>query len=307
MLLNPQNLYFELGRLLAQMPDLTSGRLTPEIHRWLASANALLRFSGSLADALQLKVTCENLDSPLRARNAQMIVNILHRVFAKAELDAPREVQGSVLLIGKSLHAHMAMRQLLRTASNNALLVAPDAVGKILADYAILAPDRVTIRLLADEAQYKPSLIAGIARWEQRFGDQRNLLVRLASANSLHERLILLDCSRAWVLGVPFNELSRRAHTALVRMRPEEEVRKLAMYAEIWEEAKPAVTAELSVNPHSRAAAPAPLTNMMNSRRFHLWKRIDTPPARNPVRDRTRVQGGGQHARGVTGPRAERC
>jgi hypothetical protein len=249
MLLSPENLYFELARLLAQMPDLVSGRLTPEIYRWLASANALLRSSGSLADALQLRVACENLDSPLRARNAQTIVNILHRAFAKAELNAPREVQGSVLLIGETLHAHIAVRQLLRATSNDALLVEPDAVGKILADYATLAPDRVTVRLLADEAQYKPSLIAGVARWEQRFGDQRKLMVRLASANSLHERLILLDCSRAWVLGVPLSELSRRVQTTLVRMRPEEEARKIAVYAEIWEEAEPLVAAQLSVNP----------------------------------------------------------
>jgi hypothetical protein len=280
MFLNPENLYFELARLLAHMPDLTSGRLTPEIHGWLASANALLKSSGSLADALQLKVARENLDSPLRARNAQTIVNILHRAFAKAELNAPREVRGSVLLIGESLHAYMAVHRLLRTANNNALLVEPDAVGKILADYAILAPDRVTVRLLADEAQYKPSLIAGVARWEQRFGDRRNLMVRLASANSLHERLILLDCSRAWVLGVPFSKLSRRAQTALARMRPEEEARKIAVHAEIWEEAEPLVTAKLSVNPRiagcgARAAderdEPSP-----------RWRHIDTPPAGNP-------------------------
>jgi hypothetical protein len=249
MLLSPENLYFEFARLLGQISDLTSGRLTPEIHRWLASANALLKSSGSLADALQLKVACENLDSPLRARNVQTIVNILHRAFAKAELNAPREVRGSVLLIGESLHAYMAVHRLLRTANNNALLVEPDAGGKILADYGILAPDRVTVRLLADKAQYKPSLIPGVARWEQRFADLRNLMARLASANSLHERLILLDCSRAWVLGAPFSELSRRAQTTLVRMRPEEEARKIAVYAEIWEGAEPLITAKLGVNP----------------------------------------------------------
>ena len=58
-------------------------------------------------------------------------------------------------------------------------------------------------------------------------------MVRLALANTLHERLILLDRSRAWVLGVPFSQLAKRTRTTLVRKRPEEEARKIDVYAEI--------------------------------------------------------------------------
>jgi hypothetical protein len=236
--LTPERLYFELGRLIAEMPELTSGPITPDVQRWLASAAALVKSSGSLTEALQLMVACEHLDGPLRARNAKTIANILHRVVAKAEMNASREVRGSVLLIGENLDAYMAVRRLLATASSDALLVEPDATSRVLADYATLAPERVTVRLLADEAQYRPSLIRGVQRWQQLFGDRRNLMVRVASPNTLYERLILLDGERAWVLGVPFSHLAKRTHTALVRMRPEEEVRKIAVYAEIWEEAK---------------------------------------------------------------------
>jgi hypothetical protein len=257
MLVKPENLYFDLARLLAQTPDLASGRPTPEMHRWLATANALLKSSGSLADALQLKVACENLEGPLRARNAETIVKILHGVIAKAELNAPQEVRGSVVLIGENLHPYIAVRRLLGTATNNALLVEPAAIGKLLADYAILAPERVTVRLLVDEAQYKPSLIAAVERWEQRFGNRRNLIVRFASANSLYERLILLDCSRAWVLELSFSELAKREQTTLVRMRPQEEARKIAVYAQLWEEAEPLVTARLSVNRSHRGLLPS--------------------------------------------------
>ena len=74
-------------------------------------------------------------------------------------MNSPREVRGSVLLIGENLNAYMAVHQLLGTATNDVLFVEPDAVGKLLADFAILAPERVTVRLLADEARYEPSLI----------------------------------------------------------------------------------------------------------------------------------------------------
>jgi hypothetical protein len=239
MLITPERLYLELGRLIADMPELASGPITPELQRWLARAESLVNSSGSVAEALQFTVAHENLDGPLRARNAETITNSLHRVLAKAELKVPSELRGSVLLIGENFDAYTAIRQLLSTATSDALLVEPDAGGKILADYAILAPERVTVWLLADEAQYKPSLIAGFKRWQQRLGGHRKLLVRLAPANTLHERIILLDGGRAWVSGVPFSNLAGRTHTTLVRMRPEEEARKIAVYAEIWEEAEP--------------------------------------------------------------------
>jgi hypothetical protein len=237
--LTPENLYWELGRLIACTPELASGPITPDVRRWLASANALVRSSGSLTDGLQFAAACENLDGPLRGRHAETVTTILHRMLVKAELNAPPERRGSVLLIGEDRDAYTAMRHLLRTASSDALLVEPDAAGKILADYAILAHERVAIRLLADEAQYRPSLIGGVRRWQQRLGENRKLTVRLASANTLHERLILLDGERAWVSGVPFNELAKKLHTTLVRMRPEAEARKIEVYSEIWEAAEP--------------------------------------------------------------------
>jgi hypothetical protein len=237
--LTPETVYFELGRLIAEMPELASGPITPDVEHWLASANALVKSSGSLTEPLQLEVASENLDGPLRVRNAETITNILHRMFVKAEVNAPREVRGSVLLIGGDLDAYKAMHRLLATASSDVLLVEPDAGGKILADYAILARERTTVRLLVDEAEFRPSLIGGFRLWQQRFGEGRNLMVRVASSNSLYERVILLDDGRAWVLGAPFGHLAKRIHTTLVRMRPEEEARKIELYAEIWEEAKP--------------------------------------------------------------------
>ena len=239
MLPTPEKLYFELGRLIGQMPELGSGPIKPETQRWLQSAVALVGSSGSLADGLQLAAACENLDGPLRARNVETITNILHRVLAKAELGAPPEVRGSVVLVGGSFDAYMAVRRLLRSATTDALLVEPDAAGKVLADYATLAPDMVSVRLLADEARYKPSLIKGVQQWQQRFGHRRSLMVRLTRANTLHERLILLDRATGWVLGMPFSSLARKTRTTLVRMRPEEQAHKIAVYAEIWAEAEP--------------------------------------------------------------------
>ena len=115
----PQNLYLELGRLIAGTPELVSGPITPDVRRWLASANALVRSSGSLTDGLQFAAACENLDGPLRGRHAETVTTILHRMLVKAELSSPPELRGSVLLIGEDRDAYTAMRHLLRTATSS--------------------------------------------------------------------------------------------------------------------------------------------------------------------------------------------
>ncbi|MFL6799719.1 MAG: hypothetical protein ACJ8F3_20170 [Xanthobacteraceae bacterium] len=239
MSLMPERLYLELGRLIAQTPDLLAAPQAATTQQWLTSATALVKASGSVAELVPFMVACENLDGPLRARNADSIVAVLHRLLASAELNSPQEVRGSVLVIGERLDAYKAMQHLLTSAAGDVLLVEPEGAGKVLADYAILAPERVTVRLLADEGQYNRSLVLGVKRWQQRFGSGRKLLVRLASANTLHERLLLVDGERAWGVGVPFSELAKRTHTCLVRMRPEDEARKITIYSEIWDEALP--------------------------------------------------------------------
>ena len=132
MLLTPERLYLEVGRLIAEMPELASGAITSKMQRWLVTATEVLRSSGSLKEALQLTTACENLDGPLRARHAETITSILHDMFNKAELNAPREVRGSVVLIGGNLDAFKAISRLVATASSDALLVEPDAAAKIL-------------------------------------------------------------------------------------------------------------------------------------------------------------------------------
>ena len=234
-----ERVYFDIGRLIAEMPELGSGQITHEVQGWLASANALVKSRCTLAEALQLKVACQNLDGPLRIRNAEIITSILRRTLAKAEANAPRELRGSIILLGGSFEAYKGMQKFLAAATSDALLIDSGADGKVLADYAILAPERVTVRILADEAHYGASLAAGALRWQQRLGNTRHLIVRLAPANLLQERLVFLDGARAWVLGAPFSELAKRTYTALMRMRPEDEARKLAVYSEIWEEAEP--------------------------------------------------------------------
>ncbi len=238
MSLTPEELYFELGRLVAEMPEMATP-VTAEMNNWLARAVPLVQATGGLAEAIQLIAALEHVDGALPARKAQTISDIVHRAFAQVELQAPPAVQGAVIVVDDSFDAYMAVRKVLGTAKTDVLLVDPAAGAKLLTDYAVMAPDKVVVRLLADEAEYNELLMTAAQRWAQKFGSYRTLTARLAPARTLHDRLILVDNATVWVLGQSFNNLARRARTSLVRARPEAAARKIAVYAEIWEWAKP--------------------------------------------------------------------
>jgi hypothetical protein len=240
MSLAPEELYLRLGSLVAEMPDLATGPITPEIYGWMARAVALVELTGDLANTATLKVTCQGLDSVIRQRNAQTIAAIVHEALAKAELNAPGSAQGAFIAAGHTLDAYAAVGKVLGTAKADVLMVDPYADEKAVTEYALLAPDKVTVRLLADAAYHKKTLKPAAVRWVQQFGQTRaSLEVRLAPAKTLHDRLIVVDGATVWALGQSFNKLAERAHTSLVRMDSETGGLKIAAYAAMWNSATP--------------------------------------------------------------------
>jgi hypothetical protein len=231
-----EELYLELGRLMAAMPELGSGAVTHEINHWLARVVALLKSNGSLTEAIHVE------DSALRTGKTETIADIMHRALTRAEHDAPSSVRGAVIAVGNTLDAYMAVRKVLSTANSDVLLVDPYAGAKVLTDYAVLASDKVAVRLLTNEAEHEASLITAAQRWAQQLGRYRKLTVRLAAGQTLHDRLILVDSAKVWVVGQSFNTLAKRKHTSLIRMRPETARRKIAIYAQIWNDAMPLLT-----------------------------------------------------------------
>jgi len=82
----------------------------------------------------------------------------MHRALARAEHTAPPSVRGAVVAVGNTLDAYMAVRKVLSTAKSEVLLVDPYAGAKVLTDYAVLASDKVAVRLLTNEAEYEPAV-----------------------------------------------------------------------------------------------------------------------------------------------------
>lgn len=238
MSITPEELYARLGSLVAEMPDLANGPITPEIHQWLGRAAALVESTGDLANLIQLRVKAQSLNGVLRANNAQAIAAIVHEALAKAELNAPAAVRGTFIAAGQTFTAFAAVGKVLGTATSDILMVDPYADEKVLTDYAVLAPDNVTVRLLA-EGHYKKSLKPAAEHWVRQFGTTRPLFVRLAPPKRLHDREILIDGNKAWSLGQSFNKLAERSLTALALMDAELGALKIAAYEDVWDASTP--------------------------------------------------------------------
>lgn len=236
-LLTAEALYLRLGGLIADTPDLNADP-TGATYRWVAQVLALIE-AGKLADSTSLvyfKIASQNLQGPLRDANASMNLAVAHQALAKAELQAPAELQGAFIAAGHSFDAFAAVGKALGTATADVFIVDPYADAKLLTQYAVLAPDTVSVRVLA-EATHSKSLKPAAEVWAQQM--KQPLEARIAAPRTLHDRAILIDGKTAFALGQSFKDLVGRSHTTLVRMPPEAGKLKIEAYELMWSSATP--------------------------------------------------------------------
>jgi hypothetical protein len=230
--LTPEAVYLRLGSLIADTPDFKADP-TPETFCWVAQVFALIE-AGKLVDMASIavfKVASHNLQSPLRDTNVGAVLAIAHQALARAELDAPAELQGAFIASGHAFDAFAAVGKALGTATGDVFIIDPYADAKVLTDYAVLAPETASVRVLT-EATYSKSLKPAAEHWRQQM--KQPLEVRLGAPRTLHDRLILIDGKTAFVLGQSFKDLAKRAHTSLVRMPPDAGKLKIEAYELMW-------------------------------------------------------------------------
>jgi hypothetical protein len=143
MAMSPEELYLLLGTLIEEMPDLATGPITNDVNRWLGRAVALVQTSGDTANTIALQVASQNLNTAIRAQNAQTIAAIVHTALAKAELAAPAQVQGTFIAAGHTFDALAAVGKVARGAATSVLLVDPYSDERMVTDYVGIAPESV--------------------------------------------------------------------------------------------------------------------------------------------------------------------
>src|SRR6266700_3794122 len=113
MSISPEEAYFQLGRLLAELPDLAAGEITPAIKAWLKRADELAQDAGGLADLIQLRVEVQNIDGPLRARHARSIAAIVQRALEHTEQAVSDDARGAFMTATNAFDVFAAVRRVL--------------------------------------------------------------------------------------------------------------------------------------------------------------------------------------------------
>jgi hypothetical protein len=238
--MDPEALYIQLGRLVETIPDLDKHPYRTSTHHWLGRVGALITEMGDVSELVQFKASMSSLTyASLRYQGGQEIVQILYRALAVAEMRAPVSAQGAFIAAGNSFDAFAAVGKVLGDATGDILIVDPYLDEKALTDFAPLAHEGVSIRLLADANAHKPTLIPASKRWATQYGTARPLDVRLAPARTLHDRVIIADAAGVWILTQSLNAFAARSPAAIVRVDQETAGLKVSAYDAVWHKATP--------------------------------------------------------------------
>jgi hypothetical protein len=163
---------------------------------------------------------------------------ILYRALAFAEMNAPVASRGAFVPAGNELDALAAVGKVLAGATHDAMIVDPYMDAKAITDFAPLAPDTVRVKVLADDAYHKASLLPAVQRWAKQHA-ARPLDARLAPAKTLHDRLIVVDGKVVFTLTQSLNAFAVRSPATIIRIDdPEMTALKIATYEKFWKAAR---------------------------------------------------------------------
>lgn len=237
----PEALYAHLRQLVASMPVLGGAApLAIETQQWLGKAAALVEVGGTQAERITFNVAAEGLDSVLRQQNAQAITAIVHRVLARAELAAPVSAQGAFLAAGEPFSALVAVAKVFGRAKSNLLIVDKYAEASLVTEFLGSAPEGVALQILTMQKDSKRTTLKPAAdRWVEEFNVARPLAVRMVPAAQLHDRLILVDSTEAWVTGQSFKQLAESTPTYLSQLDADIAEAKVAAYRALWGQGEP--------------------------------------------------------------------
>lgn len=234
----PEALYHQLGRLRNDMP--TAAELgKPSSSKWTGSVLAVVDAADSATmELINLRTYFDHANrNGASDLTANMIAQNIDTVLAKLELKLPADTQGAFIPAGGVFDGYQAVSKAIATAKKHVFFIDPYGDDQLISDFVPLAAEGMPVFVLTDEHYAKPSLKPAAVRWVAQWGSKRPLEVRLARARSLHDRLLVVDSSTAWVVGQSFKDLAKRAHSSLVRMDQESGTLKIDAHLEIWKTA----------------------------------------------------------------------
>lgn len=212
-------------------------QVSPETLKWIGQLAALIDAMKLTKESLNLSLAEGMLVRSQGSNGGTQIRAVLYKVLACAELNAPAAAQGAFIAAGDQVDAYGVISKILETASSRLLIVDPYMDATLVTDFLAAVPEGVEMRLLADEASVKDTLVPAAHRWKEQHGISRPLEARFASKRSLHDRLIIVDDSQVWSLTQSIKDFAKRSHAAALKVDEETGVLKITAYSDAWDTA----------------------------------------------------------------------
>ena len=222
-----------LADLIATAPLFaTTESLTEEESRWLARSEAVLSEVDSIKLTIDFRVARGNLLTSFQSRE-----ELLHPVltaFYRMELASPVETQGIFIPAGDTWGGYAALVKVLGDRCKSILVVDPYLDGHAFCDFIPLVKATDAIQCLTEHS-YRQSLDASFERFmRDRLASESLVEVRYAPLRSLHDRLIIIDCKKVWLVSQSLKDIAARSPASLIAADAELSGMKIQHYTAVW-------------------------------------------------------------------------
>jgi hypothetical protein len=236
-------LYAQLGRIIETMPLINQKLIPPhnlvyapvpsDQMMWLARAETLVGEALGIVGAGEFRRAMADFDMA-RPSVINKIKLLLYRALAQVEVELPSPPTNSFIPAGNAFDALQGLQRIFALATKDMLVVDPYLDEKFLFEFAAFAPAGITLRLLTTRPNKRPALAPALKSWRIQHSAERPIAVRSAPGASLHDRSVLIDNARVWMIGQSFNAMATRAPTSFVEADVETAKLKVEAYNEIW-------------------------------------------------------------------------
>jgi hypothetical protein len=228
----------DLSHLIQTAPtNLSNGKL--ETRQWIARAYAVVLEVDQASANVEFKFA-EQEAMRGRIDGHDKLMAVVMRAWAVAERFVPAAAANdSFIATGHAWDAFVSLSKVLQTARSDVLIIDPYMDESALAGFGIAAPERVSLRLLSDSHpnRCRPSLQPAALKWRQQWGDKRPIEIRLAPAESLHDRAIVVDRTTAWNVSQSLKDIAKKSPATVVPFSPETAKLKIDFYEGFWKSA----------------------------------------------------------------------
>jgi hypothetical protein len=228
----------QLNALLKASPLANLDTNNAEHLRWLAQTYNLAKKYLDSLDGTKLNVDMGFLGMEMNSPSDVGI--LLHRALANAEAKCGGQSlpTGTVVNPGQPFKAFSEIAGVLRGAQKELFIVDPYMNDTVLSQYALAAPEGVSIKLLSREQKPHTDLLrTACLKWQSEYASKRPLEARLT--HGLHDRVIFIDKVAVWQLSQSIKDFGVNATATVIPLDNSLLADKLAAYDDAWNRGVP--------------------------------------------------------------------